>query len=143
MDADDIQVVKEDGTREPFSEDKVKNALRRAGLSGKEVQEILKSLRGKMHDGITTKKIYALTYELLEDMKPEVSHRYNLKRALLEIGPEGYDFEDFMSRLLALQGYKTEVRQILQGKCVSHEIDIVASKGKQDYMVECKFHNLP
>lgn len=107
------------------------------------MKEALAALRPKLYDGITTKRIYTLTYALLEEMKPEVSHVYNLKRALMDIGPEGYDFEDFMAKLLGIQGYTTDVRQILQGRCVSHEIDIVATKGRKSYMVECKFHNLP
>ena len=32
---------------------------------------------------------------------------------------------------------------ILRGHCVSHEIDIVASKQEKQYMIECKYHNMP
>ncbi|MFN7990619.1 MAG: ATP cone domain-containing protein [Candidatus Micrarchaeia archaeon] len=138
-----IMVVKEGGEKEPFSEGKVRNALRRAGISGNEATEILRSLETRLYDGITTKRIYSLVYELVDEMRPEVSHRYNLKRALLEIGPEGYEFEDFIGRLMGLQGYRTELRQTLEGKCVSHEIDVVATKGGLTYPMECKFHNQP
>jgi hypothetical protein len=31
----------------------------------------------------------------------------------------------------------------MQGKCVSHEIDVIAGKGKENYMIECKFRNQP
>ena len=140
---EEIWVVKEDGTKEPFRDDKVKNALRRAGLSPKEVKEAIAELHPKLYNGITTNKIYSLTYQMLEEMKPEVSHVYNLKRALMDIGPEGYDFEDFMAKLLSLQGYTTEVRQMISGKCVSHETDILARKGGKTFMIECKFHNQP
>jgi Holliday junction resolvase len=138
-----IWVIKESGEREKFSPGKVRNAVRRAGLSMKESDEVLERLRSKLYDGITTNKIYALTYELIEQMKPEVSHKYNLKRALLEIGPEGYEFEDFTAKLLSLQGYRTELRQVLQGRCVTHEVDVLASKGEDSYMIECKYHNQP
>ncbi len=138
-----IWVLKENGERELFNPEKVLNALRRAGLGVKQSDQILKDLRPKLRNGITTKRIYSLTYGMVEELKPELSHRYNLKRALFEMGPEGYAFEDFVARLLALEGYDTKLRQILQGKCVSHEIDVVASKGKNAYMVECKFHNQP
>ena len=140
---DEIWVVKEGGEKELFSDEKVGNALRRAGLGPKEVKEALAQIRPKLYDGITTKKIYGMAYDLLEEMKPEISHRYNLKRALTDIGPEGYDFEDFMAKLLTIEGYGTALRQIVPGKCVTHEIDIIASKGKKNYMVECKFHNQP
>lgn len=141
MAMEQIWVIKESGEKERFSRQKAAIALRRAGLSSKESDEALRRLRPRLYDGITTKKIYGMLYRLIEDMRPEVSHRYNLKRALFDIGPEGYGFEDFISRLLSIEGYKTDVRQILTGKCVNHEIDVVASKGGDRYMIECKFHN--
>lgn len=138
-----ITVVKESGEKEDFSAQKVKGALRRAGLSGKGADDALDKLRPKLYDGITTKRIYQLVYAILDEMKPEVSHKYNLKRALFEMGPAGYVFEDFISKLLALHGYRTEIRQTLEGKCVTHEIDVIAAKDKDVYAIECKFHNLP
>lgn len=140
---EEIFVTKEGGEKEKFSAGKVKNALRRAGLGAKDIDEVLHRLHAKLYDGISTKRIYAIVYELVDDMRPEVSHRYNLKRALLDIGPEGYEFEDFIGKLLALQGYRTELRQTLQGGCITHEIDVVAAKDSEAYMIECKFHNQP
>ncbi|MDD5172169.1 MAG: restriction endonuclease, partial [Candidatus ainarchaeum sp.] len=58
-------------------------------------------------------------------------------------GPEGYEFEDFVAKLLSLQGYRTELRQVVQGKCITHEVDIIAAKNRESYAVECKFHNQP
>ena len=136
-----ISVVKESGEREEFNPLKVKEALRRAGLSGKGADEVMAKLSPRLYDGMNTKKIYQMVYELVNRMKPEISHKYNLKRALLEIGPGGYEFEDFTAKLLAYDGYKTEVRQILQGKCVTHEIDVIAVKNKEAYLIECKFYN--
>ncbi len=138
-----IMVVKESGEREPFSEEKAMGALKRAGLGGKEAMDVMHRLQSKLYDGIPTKRIYGILFELIDEVKPEVSHRFNLKRALFEIGPEGYEFEDFIGRLLGVQGYSTELRQIIEGKCVSHEIDVVASKAGKTYAIECKFHNLP
>jgi ATP cone domain-containing protein/restriction endonuclease len=143
LDLERILVVKESGEKEPFSEKKADDALRRAGLSGKDAEEVLHKLQSKLYDGITTKRIYSILFELIDEVRPEVSHKYNLKRALFEIGPEGYEFEDFIGRLLSVQGYKTDLRQILEGKCVSHEIDVVAKKGESSFAIECKFHNMP
>jgi Holliday junction resolvase len=136
-----ITVVKESGEKEDYNPSKVKDALRRAGLSGKSADAVIARLERRLYDGITTKKIYQTVYEFLDELKPEVSHKYNLKRALLEMGPAGYVFEDFTSKLLALEGYRTEVRQVLQGKCVTHEIDVIAAKNDETYLIECKFHN--
>ena len=38
-------------------------------------------------------------------------------------------------------GYKVEVGKILQGKCVNHEVDVIAIKLKQHIVAECKFHS--
>ncbi len=138
---EEIWVVKESGEKEPFNKQKARNALRRAGLSAKESDEALSRLAPRLRQNITTKRIYSLLYEIIEEMRPEVSHRYNLKRALFDIGPEGYEFEDFISRLLETRGCRTEVRQRLAGKCVEHEIDVVAEKNGEAFAVECKFHN--
>ncbi len=138
-----IWVIKESGEKELFSPQKVRIALRRSGLSTKEADSAIKRLREKLYDGIPTRKIYSLVYGIIDDMRPEVSHRYNLKRALQQIGPAGYSFEDFTARLLSLEGYSTKARQILQGKCASHEIDVVAAKDGKRYMIECKFYNRP
>lgn len=136
-----VWVVKESGERERFSGEKVRRALKRISLSNKEADEVLKKLRPKLHEGITTKQLYRQMYRIVDELRPEVTHKYNLKRALFDIGPAGYVFEDFIARLLSLQGYRTEVRQILNGRCVTHETDVVAAKDGNAYMVECKFHN--
>ncbi|MFH1520618.1 MAG: restriction endonuclease [Candidatus Micrarchaeota archaeon] len=139
----DIFVVKESGEREKYRQQKVRHALKRIGLSENETAEVLHELEKRLYEGMTTKKIYAILYEIIENRKPELSHRYNLKRALFEIGPDGYSFETFISRLLELNGYETKLRQIVKGKCINHEIDVVATKNDKTYMIECKFHNQP
>jgi Holliday junction resolvase len=138
-----VWVLKEDGQKERFDPSKVKHAVRRSGLSSKEADEVIKELRPRLYNGIRTKNIYSIVYGIVDEMRPEVSHRYNLKRALQRIGPAGYEFEDFTAELLAITGYDTKVRQSLEGKCVSHEIDVVAEQGKERYMIECKFRNQP
>mgnify|MGYP006291688723 FL=1 len=58
-----------------------------------------------------------------------------------ELGPTGYPFERFVGELLKNQGYRVEVRQIVQGHCVQHEVDVVAEKDDRKFMIECKFHS--
>jgi hypothetical protein len=67
--------------------------------------------------------------------------RYKLKRAIMELGPSGYPFENFVGVILDHEGYRTEVGVIVQGHCVSHEVDVVAIKDNEKLMVECKYHN--
>jgi len=138
-----IWVIKEDGTKEKFDSKKVMRAVRRSGMSTKESEIVLRMLKPYLKKGITTKQIYSRVYGIIRRLRPEVTHRYNLKRALVLLGPSGYFFEDFTAKLFEALGYKTEVRQIPRGKCVTHETDVIARKGKEKLMVECKFRNEP
>ncbi|MGK7369565.1 MAG: restriction endonuclease, partial [Candidatus Halalkalibacterium sp. M3_1C_030] len=61
--------------------------------------------------------------------------------ALLELGPSGYPFEKFIGELLNRLGYQTDTGVIVDGNCVSHEIDVIAEKDDEHFMIECKFHN--
>ena len=80
---------------------------------------------------------------ILEEKTLAQAARYDLKMALFRLGPAGYEFEKFVSRLLEEYGYKTKTNVIVKGYCVSHEIDVIAEKEGKIYMIECKFHNTP
>lgn len=60
----------------------------------------------------------------------------------MDLGPTGYPFEKFIAAVLQTMGHRVLINQIVQGKCVSHEIDVV-SQNKEKYMIECKFHGIP
>jgi len=57
------------------------------------------------------------------------------------LGPDGHPFESLMGRIFEQMGYEVLVRQILKGRCVSHEVDVVIVKDGRKATVECKFHN--
>ena len=46
------------------------------------------------------------------------------------------------SEILKKQGFETQVGMIVQGNCVTHEIDVIAKKENKVFVVECKYHNL-
>ncbi|MBU1071170.1 ATPase, partial [Patescibacteria group bacterium] len=50
---------------------------------------------------------------------------------------------EFVAKVLQQFGYHTKVGVVLEGKCVKHEIDILAEKDNSVYYIECKFHNRP
>jgi hypothetical protein len=47
-----------------------------------------------------------------------------------------------MGELLRLEGYNITIGSVLQGHCIKHEVDIIAEKGNQYLLLECKFHSL-
>jgi hypothetical protein len=56
------------------------------------------------------------------------------------LGPAGFFFEKYIARLFASEHYETVTNLTLQGKCVSHEIDVLVKKNHAIAMVECKYH---
>ncbi|MCL5072707.1 MAG: ATP cone domain-containing protein [Actinobacteria bacterium] len=139
-----LNVVKATGEIEPFSQDKVISSINRAGITGAEQNKILDHVKSKLYDNIPTSEIYSHVNEFFEQSQDYFNKsKYSLKQSIMTLGPTGYPFEDFFAKLLEAEGYATSVRQILQGACVSHEIDIVAEKENKKIMIETKFHNLP
>ncbi len=104
------------------------------------VDDIVSSIVGKLFDGITTSQIYVLAFKLLKQYKKGPAAKYKLKSAIMELGPTGFPFEQFIARVFDSMGYTTRTGQILEGKCVTHEVDVVAKKGNEENLVECKFH---
>lgn len=137
-----VNVIKASGASEPFSEKKVRNSIRRAGVPQDLENQVLEHVKSKLFDNINTREIYHHIIEfLIESPDSQDAAKYNLKQGIMDLGPTGYPFEDYVSEILKSQGYKTSVRQILRGKCVSHEIDVIAEKGNERIMVEAKYHN--
>lgn len=138
-----IRVLKASGEYEPFSKEKVITSLERAGADKKIIDEVMNKLEPKLYDGIPTQKIYSHVFSFLKKFQMPLASKYNLKRAIMQLGPSGYPFERFIAGILEHKGYKTKVGMILEGKCIEHEIDITASIDSKNYIIECKFHNHP
>ncbi len=134
-------ITKASGEKAPFSPTKLRQSLLRAGAGPDVIDRIASSIEAQLVDGISTKKIYRQAFPMLRKHSKPVAGRYKIKQAILELGPSGYPFEKFVGEILKHQGYSTKVGVIIQGQCVSHEIDVEAEKDNQHFMVECKFHN--
>lgn len=95
--------------------------------------------------GASSREIYARAFALLRREARPVAARYALRRALLELGPSGHPFEDFISHLYRAEGWEVETRKLIKGKCVSHEVDFYASHpGEKEHIAaELKYHNDP
>ena len=106
-----------------------------------DIESILKQVGEKIFDGISTHKLYQMAYAILRKTSNRAAGRYRIKKAILQLGPTGYPFERFVGELLKHQGYKVGVGQIVQGNCIQHEVDVVASKDGEKHMIECKFHS--
>lgn len=136
-----ILVEKHSGEKEPFSSEKLHQSLARAGAGQDLIEKVEAGLQPKMYDGITTSEIYRKAFQLLKKLKNSTAARYSLKIAIMDLGPTGYPFEQFVGELLRQMGYQVEVGQMVAGHCVQHEVDVVARNDHEQFMVECKFYN--
>ncbi|MFH1307277.1 MAG: ATP cone domain-containing protein [archaeon] len=136
-----IYIIKANGEKAAFSPDKIYHTAIRAGASPGFADEVVSKVRKKVRNGMSTRAILKLTLFYLKE-NPVVAERYTLKQAIMNLGPHGYFFERFFARLLENHGYKTRVGKVMQGKCVTQEVDISAVN-KLRYMIECKYHNSP
>lgn len=138
-----VNVLKATGGKEEFSEQKLLNSIKRAGIPLNLQQETIAHVKSKLYENIPTSEVYKHITEFL-GKEPNLKSRYSLKQAIMALGPTGYPFEDYVSEILKSKGYLTQVRSILTGKCVSHEIDVIAEKpGIEKIMIEAKYHNSP
>jgi len=135
-------VTKSTGHKEPFSQEKVLASIQRAHIPKDLQEQIVQHVKTNLYDNIPTSEIYRHIMEFLGTSPfPYSKAKYSLKQGVMNLGPTGYPFEDFVAEVLKTDGYQTQTRQVLDGKCVKHEIDIVAQKDGTRSIIECKFHN--
>lgn len=137
------KVLKADGDLEEFKVSKLKESLRKSGATHEEISTIISEIESIIYDGIKTQEIYRHAFDLLSKSETIVAARYSLRRALFNLGPTGFPFEDFLSRLFESEGYTTKTRVILQGACAEHELDVAAYKDDHSFVAEAKFHSNP
>lgn len=138
-----MKIVKANGDVEHFSEAKLLRSLRRAGASDEMAEEVLYLLQEDIHHGIPSYRLQRRAFRHLKKLRKPVAARYDLKRAIGELGPSGYPFERLMGEIFERQDYQVTVGKIMQGKCVKHEVDVVGNQGTQLLLVECKYRNTP
>jgi hypothetical protein len=138
-----VQVIKHSGEKSGFSEEKLKQSLRRSGAPEAVVERVTVAIIEELRDGISTRKIYQQAHRLLKKEAAVHASRYKLKQSILELGPSGYPFEHFTAALFEMQGYQVQTGVLAKGHCVNHEIDVIADNGVDRLMIECKFHNRP
>ena len=135
-----IEIVKSSGEKVKFSLSKLRRSLLKSGADEPTVDHIVDQVRDELYQGISTKEIYNRAFTLLKKKKSVFASKYKLKKAIYELGPSGFPFEKFVSAILDYSGYTTEVGKILQGVCVTHEVDVFAQKNGSINIIECKFH---
>jgi len=138
-----VRVQKINGEFESYNPKKLRKSLLAAGADDQIVVDILDKVKTILHDGVTTKELYRFIFKEFKKHAPTTSSKYTLKNAILHLGPSGYPFEKYVAKMFERQGYTTKVGVLVKGKRITHEIDVIAVKGKEKLLIECKYHNHP
>lgn len=135
-------ITKANGQRVPFDRKKVRASIERSGVDKKTVDKILASVEKQLRPNIKTADLFALIKSELENKKPWAAARYDLRNAIIKLGPAGFNFEKYVASILTAYGYKTETPEEYQGACIKHEVDVTAEKDGRTSFIEAKFrHN--
>ncbi len=137
------EIVKADGTIEVFDGSKLEASLRRAGATEGTATRIRSTIESSMGASAESSDIYRRAFQMLRHDARPAAARYSLRRALFDLGPTGHPFEDFVAELFKKEGWTVEGRRMIPGKCVSHEVDVYATRGNEHLAAELKYHNSP
>lgn len=135
-----IYVTKSGGQPAPFSGEKVRQSLKRAGATPEMTDMIMDELYTKVYPNMPTRVIYKVAFGLLKKFSRPAAARYRLKQGIFELGPSGFPFEQYVAALFLHAGFSADTNQIMSGHCVRHEVDVLALKNKQYHIIECKYH---
>ena len=137
-----IEIIKTTGEKESFERAKFCESLHKAGAPNDVTEEICTLVEREILPGTSTTQIFRKASKYLMRKNLPAGIRYNVKRGIELLGPAGFLFEQFVETLMRAEGYEHTARdQMVRGECVEHEIDVIAEKGGERYIVEVKYHN--
>jgi hypothetical protein len=136
-----VLITKANGQKEFFDPSKLEKSLERAGASREVANTISENVVGEIKEGMNTSYIYKHAFSVLHKMERPTALRYSLRKAIMDLGPSGFAFEDFVAEIFKAHGYQVKTDQMVSGFCVEHEVDVVAWNDDKLIMSEAKFHN--
>jgi Holliday junction resolvase-like predicted endonuclease len=136
-----MDIIKASGEKETFSHEKFCQSVKLAGAPAGVVTKVCALVEKEIKPNDTTAQIEKKTLQYLKRESLLLTAKYKLKGAIMELGPAGFFFEEYMAAVLREYGYKTKVGSMMRGKCLSHEIDILAEKESIHNIIELKYHN--
>lgn len=132
-------VTKAGGKKEAFQKEKIVRTCLRMGASIDLAENTADKIDEKVKNGVRTKKIMNMIFDLMAQYKPGIQYVINLRKALAVMNPKP-DFEKFIRALLDKKGYSVSPNQIINGKCGEHEIDGIIQKNAKTLLLEVKHH---
>jgi Holliday junction resolvase len=136
-----VEILKSSGAKETFSIEKLRESLRNTGAPLSVVDEVARHVEKELVIGMTTDEIYRHAFAVLRARECKAASRYSLRRSMLSLGPTGFPFEKFIAEIFKQKGFETRLDQTVQGRCVDHEVDVVAWNSAKLLMIEAKYHH--
>ncbi|HZK20304.1 MAG TPA: hypothetical protein VFC68_06235 [Treponemataceae bacterium] len=137
-----VMIRKASGELECFEPIKLLRSLNRAGADEKTAYQILIDIESILTHGVSTRKIYKKALSLLRQKTKSAAGRYRIKDAIMELGDTGRPFEIFTGEVYKRLGYEVETGIIVDGKSITHEMDVIATSNKVQHLIECKYSKL-
>lgn len=137
-----VLIKKAFGDRELFSADKLRKSMLDSGASRNIIDDVILKIKQKIKPGTTTNQIHSMAFQMLKQANKSYAARYNLKRAIMELGPDGFPFEQYFADLMRSSGYSVQTNVVVNGRCITHEVDAIVEDDKKGVhaIVEAKFH---
>lgn len=136
-----VRIQKATRWYERFQAEKLARSLQRAGANPEQVQAVSAGIGRYLKRGASTGDIADGVSRELDQLDRRVAARYRLRRAIMELGPEGYPFEKYVAKIFDHYKFTTRVGQPVAGRCIMQEVDVIAEREGRRLMVECKYHN--
>ncbi len=121
--------------------EKLRESLRHTGAPAPVADEVARHVEKELVRGMTTDEIYRHAFAVLRARERKAASRYSLRRSMLSLGPTGFPFEKFIAEIFKRKGFETLLDQTVQGRCVDHEVDVVAWDSAKLLMIEAKYHH--
>lgn len=136
-----IPVIKASEETQAYNGGKLLRSFKRAGASHALATNVRDRVERELTPRMTTEELFNRASKHLLKEDPVIAARYSLKRAIMALGPAGFLFEHYVGAILREYGFKTKLNQVMRGKCTTHEIDVLAEKGSEHFLLEAKYHN--
>ncbi len=136
-----MDVTKVSGNRESYSREKLCASLEGAGAPKGLVEKVCKTIEEEITPEVSTQYIFRAASRYLLKKNLSSAIRYNLKKGIMELGPAGFHFEHYVEAIVQSQGYITKRNVMMNGECATHEIDVIAQKEDEHFLMEMKFRN--
>ena len=120
-----IKVRQFTGELVEFDQSKLLRSLKNAKADDQLADQIVKNVVADLYPGMSTKEIYTKAFKQLKSKRRPSAARYRLKRAIMDLGPSGFPFENYIGHIFRHDGYTADVGVVMEGNCVTHEVDVL------------------